>query len=128
MSDSPTKKGFSDSPDVELLSSLNEHYTPDPSEHELNTTPPPTGRRDGNVFLRMLYWEQWLDAKLGIESDAIVRIPPEKRTGTWVQLAFMSVFWAACTMVCDQPLSCISPSLLAKTREIRATGGEIVSR
>lgn len=68
----------------------------DPNEGHVSI---PIGRRDGNTFERMLYWEQALDSKLGIESNAIERTLPDRQTGTRKQLMLMSVFWASCTMV-----------------------------
>lgn len=68
----------------------------DPNEGHVSL---PMGRREGNIFERMLYWEQVLDSKLGIESNAVERILPDRQTGTRKQLMLMSVFWASCTMV-----------------------------
>lgn len=102
--------------DVELVSSLGEQY----GEHGLVVpatavdASSPLGRRDGNVFQRLLYWEGLLDKKLGVESNAIERIPPEKRTGNRRQLMLMSVFWASCTM----NLSCFSTGLIGPTMNL----------
>lgn len=70
-------KRYQDDADVEIVLTLQEVYPP-PSDRDPNHVELPVGKRHGNIFERLLYWETVLDAKLGIKSAAIQRIKPEE--------------------------------------------------
>lgn len=84
-------------PKVEALSSSDDNSSLDPASY-------------GSGFLgKLLYWEAQLDRKLGVESQAIVRMRAEDKTPQpWHQQATMALLWAGATM----NVSCFSTGFL----------------